>query len=256
MPRRIVYSAAVLVTSLVCAASATASRPPTPEEKAELEAAAQRDLQVGAGYFTLSEVRVSDIAPWAVATLNHPYRGADLKELGLFRKHPTKWKLEDSGSAGICIGPDLSALGMPAAVGRDLELGTCRGHAHERQKILVQRGPGSGEELFYRPHVFYLSGDGAFFINKVRWKHYDGKVATATATANTNDCVPFCAEGHFSRHPAKVRLTRPIHCVNSYIDAYLYTRIYFSIPGRVPGNFPHRGSVSLRPVNEYGKPVC
>jgi hypothetical protein len=122
-------------------------------------------------------------------------------------------------------------------------------------RVLVQEHFGSGEELFYRPHVFYLSGDGTFYMSGVQWKQYGGRVATASAKYQANNCIPFCYAGHFLKGPAKIRLTKPIHCQNSYIDAYLYTRLSFRLLGHVPNNFNRKGSISLRPVNEYGKPT-
>jgi hypothetical protein len=123
-------------------------------------------------------------------------------------------------------------------------------------RILVQEHFGSGEELFYRPHRFYLSGDGTFFMQAVRWRQYGGRVATANATYQANDCVPFCYAGHFSKGPAKLRLTRPIHCQAAGIDAYIYTRLSFRLLGDVPKNFNRKGSISLRPVGPGGNTLC
>jgi hypothetical protein len=123
-------------------------------------------------------------------------------------------------------------------------------------RILVQEHFGSGEELFYRPHRFYLSGDGTFFMQAVRWRQYGGRVATANATYEANDCVPFCYAGHFSKGPAKLRLTRPVHCQAAGIDAYIYTRLSFRLLGDVPKNFNRKGSISLRPVGPGGNTLC
>jgi hypothetical protein len=249
------FVALSLLGVLIFATTALGSRPPTDEELAGIELATQESTHVGPSYFVYAKVRVSEVGPWAAAELKHPYRGDYMTELAIYRKRPEGWKEEDSGSGGICIGPDLSALGMPAAVGRDLELDSCRRHP-SRPKIFVQRGFGPGEELFYRPHVFYLSGDGTLYLTGVRWRHYGGRVATATATAHLNDCVPYCAAGHFSIRRAKVRLKGPIHCENSYINAYVYTHLLYKIFGVPHGDRRRRGNLLVEPTNSYGKPAC
>jgi hypothetical protein len=123
-------------------------------------------------------------------------------------------------------------------------------------RILVQEHFGPGEELFYRPHVFQLSGDGTFFMTGVKWKHYGGRAATASAKYQANNCIPFCYAGHFVKGPAKLRLTRPIHCEAAGIDAYIYTRLSFRLLGHVPKNFTRKGGISLRPVGEGGNNLC
>jgi hypothetical protein len=139
----------------------------------------------------------------------------------------------------------LAAIAVPAPAG-----------AAPPHRILVQEHFGSGEELFYRPHRFYLSGDGTFFMQAVRWRRYGGRVATANATYEANDCIPFCYSGDFSVGPAKLRLTRPVHCQAAGIDAYIYTRLSFRLLGEVPKNFNRKGSISLRPVGPGGNPLC
>jgi hypothetical protein len=119
------------------------------------------------------------------------------------------------------------------------------------KRILVSNSLGSGD-LVYRPHRFYLSADGTFGMLGVQWKHYGGAVATASASAYANDCVPFCAAGHFSRPKAKLRLTKVVRCGGDY----LYARLLYALEGHVPSNIPRRGSFSILPRNEVGEVDC
>lgn len=230
-------------------AGASASRKPTAEETAELTAAAETGLHAPHGYFTLTEVRISTLGPWAVATLNHAYRGEELKSLAVYRHYPAKWMLEDSGSGGICIGPDLSSLGMPRAVGFDLGLKPC--NRPRPPKLFVLQNVVT-QQLVYRPHKIYLSGDGTFSLNRIQWHSYGGRVARATAIAFTKGCTPTCANGHVDRPRAKLRFTTPIECEGRYI----YARMHYALRGTIPSGFVHQRWIPLRPTDELGQPAC
>jgi hypothetical protein len=45
-----------------------------------------------------------------------------------------------------------------------------------------------------------------------------------------NDCVPYCALGHFSFRPVRVRLWRRKRCGD--IERYAYTRLSYRLRGR------------------------
>lgn len=119
------------------------------------------------------------------------------------------------------------------------------------QRVLVTNALGS-DKLVYRPRSFLLSGDGTFWVNRVTWKSYGGAVATATARGNVNDCIPYCAAGHFTHPPAKLTLTRIVDCHGTPI----YARLRYELSGPLPKGFPRRGGYSMLPLDEDGKPDC
>ncbi len=55
-------------------------------------------------------------------------------------------------------------------------------------------------------------GDGAFYITGLRWSHWSHQDAAGTGTAHLNDCVPYCAAGHFHTYPIAVKLASPQTC--------------------------------------------
>jgi hypothetical protein len=136
------------------------------------------------------------------------------------------------------------ALGVPVGQG-----------AAPTEKVFVQRVPGAEQTLYYRPHVFYLSADGALTLTGVKWRSYGGATATASAVAHTNDCDPYCLAGTYTTHPTKVRLTGRKYCRARGRE--IYTRLKIHILGNVPENFGNgRESLSMRPVDADGDPLC
>lgn len=127
--------------------------------------------------------------------------------------------------------------------------------AASAEKVFVQRVPGAEQTLYYRPHVFYLSADGALTLTGVKWYFYGGPTATASAVAHTNNCDPFCLAGTFTTHPTKLRLSGRTYCRARGRE--IYTRLRIHILGRIPDNFGDgRESLSMRPVDVDGDPIC
>ncbi|GGM19508.1 hypothetical protein GCM10010129_74750 [Streptomyces fumigatiscleroticus] len=61
-----------------------------------------------------------------------------------------------------------------------------------------------------RPADFTLAcGDGNSRLTSLHWSAWDADSATARGTNMVNDCVPYCAAGHFHAYPVTVRLERP-----------------------------------------------
>jgi len=65
----------------------------------------------------------------------------------------------------------------------------CWGHPHVR--------PG---------HYTIACGDGNDYLSGLAWTTWGPRLASATGTENINDCVPYCAAGHFRRYPVDVVL--------------------------------------------------
>jgi hypothetical protein len=96
-----------------------------------------------------------------------------------------------------------------------------------------------------RPRSIIVScGDGNLQLRALSWRRWGAPVARGFGAALANDCVPFCAEGHFHRLPVRVKLSGLKRCVN--IGRYVYTRLRFRMGGRLPRGFPRRtGAVSF-----------
>jgi len=119
------------------------------------------------------------------------------------------------------------------------------------EHVLVTRALGE-DRLYFRPHSFLLSADGTFGVGKVQWSSYGGAVATATGRASVNDCIPNCAAGRFSHPQATLRLSKLTACQGKSV----YARLGYALSGPLPKGFPRRGSFSMLPADESGKPEC
>lgn len=65
----------------------------------------------------------------------------------------------------------------------------CQGHAH------------------VRPAGYTLAcADGNDYLNGLAWTSWGPQLASATGTEHVNDCIPYCAAGHFHSYPVNVVL--------------------------------------------------
>jgi hypothetical protein len=103
-----------------------------------------------------------------------------------------------------------------------------------------------------RPHEILLSEDGTFSLYGLRWTSYGGATATAVGHGYTRGCTPDCAQGKVYRPQVAVRLSRVKTCEGKS----LYTRLKYTLVGRIPKGFLRQGTYDLTPLNEQGKPVC
>jgi hypothetical protein len=67
-------------------------------------------------------------------------------------------------------------------------------------------------------------------------------VASARGRAYLNDCVPYCARGHFHRWGIRLRVYRRVYC--PAIAAMQYTRLSYTFVGR--RRPPYAGERGLR----------
>ena len=61
----------------------------------------------------------------------------------------------------------------------------------------------------YKPRRLNPSVDGALYVRPVQWRVWTDRRAVGAGIAHVNDCVPDCADGHFSAHPVTVYLSHP-----------------------------------------------
>jgi len=60
-----------------------------------------------------------------------------------------------------------------------------------------------------RPRQYILAcGDGNFYLDKLNWAAWGSSSAFAEGINTFNDCVPFCAAGHFHSFPVLAALWR------------------------------------------------
>jgi hypothetical protein len=85
--------------------------------------------------------------------------------------------------------------------------------------------------------IIVACGDGNLQLQGVRWSRWGGTVAVGHGHALYNDCIPFCAEGHFRRASATVRLSQPRYCDSAGHYAYRKLVVYIAGLGRQSTTF-------------------
>jgi hypothetical protein len=85
--------------------------------------------------------------------------------------------------------------------------------------------------------IIFTCADVGAYADHLRWTKWGGQVAIGTGTFHYNDCIPFCAGGHFHRLTATVHLYKRRGCPGRshlyYRRATLITsgkRQAFSVP--------------------------
>ena len=83
-----------------------------------------------------------------------------------------------------------------------------------------------------RPGRFTLAcADANDYLTGLAWKSWGPKLASATGVQALNDCVPYCAAGHFHRYPVDVVLWHP---AAAGPGSQRYTSITLLYPGAHP----------------------
>jgi hypothetical protein len=83
-------------------------------------------------------------------------------------------------------------------------------------------------EAFKPHHITITCADGNFFLSGLKWSHWGRKMAAGKGTANINDCMPFCAQGHFHKYPVKVKLSSAHFCRNAGQTQFRRIRVTFT----------------------------
>ena len=93
-----------------------------------------------------------------------------------------------------------------------------------------------------RPGRFTLAcADANDYLTGLAWKSWGPKLATATGVQALNDCVPYCAAGHFHRYPVDVVLWHP---AAAGPGSQRYTSITLLYPGAHPAYVGSRRPVT------------
>jgi hypothetical protein len=129
-------------------------------------------------------------------------------------------RLVPAAAAGICVlalGVGLNGAASASPAGRfsvRTVVLNCLGHPQ------------------VRPGRFTLAcADANDYLTGLAWKSWGPRLASATGVQAVNDCVPYCAAGHFHRYPVDVVLWRP---EAAGPGSQRYTSITLLYPGAHP----------------------
>jgi hypothetical protein len=97
----------------------------------------------------------------------------------------------------------------------------------------------------YRPRSAVLTcADANWRLRGMSWRRWNGRVASGRGWSYENDCVPYCAAGHFHSYPVVVHASKPRRQNCEGRVRYVYQRLRITYSGRRP---PHgRRTVSWR----------
>jgi hypothetical protein len=94
-----------------------------------------------------------------------------------------------------------------------------------------------------RPRSFTLAcADGNDYLSGLRWTSWAPGLASATGLQTVNDCVPYCAAGHFHRYPVDAVFWGS---AAAGPGSQRYTKITLLYPGARPAYAGASGSVTL-----------
>ena len=92
------------------------------------------------------------------------------------------------GTAGLALGLSGSASAAPTITNVRMVVFDC-----------------PAQPAMVRPTTYILAcADGNALFDKLAWTSWTPGLASATGTLVLNDCIPFCAAGHFHSYPAVV----------------------------------------------------
>jgi hypothetical protein len=86
----------------------------------------------------------------------------------------------------------------------------CLPHASAAERV---KFPSNCRNFTYKPRsVVVACGDGNFQLRKMRWRRWNRQEAIGHGVGLVNDCMPYCALGHFHRYFVRVRLYSAHRC--------------------------------------------
>jgi hypothetical protein len=80
----------------------------------------------------------------------------------------------------------------------------------------------SGYYVNFSPSTVDISADGSWYVTKFRWTARTMSTGHATGVEHYNDCIPYCAAGHWHTRPVKMTFSR----VAVHHGALAFTRLY------------------------------
>jgi hypothetical protein len=146
-------------------------------------------------------------------------------------------------AAGVVSVPALGlalGLGLGAVTSAAHASATTATHAsqHFSERIVVLNCLGKAE---VRPSSFILAcADGNDYLTGLSWTSWTPRLASGYGTQVVNDCLPYCAVGHFHSYPALVVLWGRA-ALRGNPGTLRYTKITLIYTGarpKVPGGYP------------------
>jgi hypothetical protein len=199
-----------LTVALSVVAGALAERAPTHSDRAAIRATLGAYLGVPASV----RARDTSLVSVRLSTVDGRYAGALLqsKRLG-----PVRIVLHRNDGMGWFVLADGTSVGCavaPRPVLDDLQL-----HCTPPNGVAWISNCG---QLVSEPNSITLAcGDGNFFVKGLRWRSWGTSGATSTGVAEANDCVPFCAAGHFLMYTVRATATNLRRCGSAIYYARL-----------------------------------
>jgi hypothetical protein len=97
----------------------------------------------------------------------------------------------------------------------------------------------------YKPSkILVACGDGSLYMTGMHWKHWGRQSATGDGIAHLNDCIPFCAAGHFHKYAARVKLMSAHYCRKEKVTQFRRIQITWraqeppDTPSKISNPFP------------------
>jgi hypothetical protein len=94
-----------------------------------------------------------------------------------------------------------------------------------------------------RPRNFILAcADANDYLSHLSWTSWGPGLASATGVQVENDCVPYCAAGHFHRYPVDAIFWGSAAAAPG---SQRYTKVTLLYPGDRPEYYGHQGPATL-----------
>jgi hypothetical protein len=130
-----------------------------------------------------------------------------------------------TGSDDTCINPATYE-----GVGWETEEVTFRVDYLTHERVYF---PSRCNNAVYRPQrIIIACGDGNLFVTGMRWRGWNRRVVRGWGTGHGNDCIPYCATGHFHTFPIRIRLDGPRYCATSNRYQYRRASLRYIFDGR------------------------
>ncbi len=140
-------------------------------------------------------------------------------------------------AAAICAGAVLATAGASAPAGGAVHAA----QAARTRAVVVD----CVEQPQVRPGRFIIAcGDGNDVLTSLRWSHWRSAAALGSGQDMVNDCVPYCAAGHFHSYPVTVRLDR-LRPWQGHPGQWHYTRLNVHYVAHTPAHIARDVTIQL-----------
>jgi hypothetical protein len=103
----------------------------------------------------------------------------------------------------------IAAAGAGAAA-NDRGAATSASAAPTRVRVVVTANCKTPKARPWR--IVFACADLNYLIDHLRWQTWGGRVALGTGSLQYNDCIPYCAAGHFHREAVTIHLYKRRAC--------------------------------------------